>query len=158
MRKILAAGLLIVVAGCIPQTHAKPNTYREVGEYAYRMTIGATAVEGEFSIESDTVLLEAADHSCRRLDLGLRQEPLSHAFSCGGGPAFFRVVVNSKQPTLSEWSSTESVKKSVQVCTRWIVTKERQQICAASRKEIVTENVPIRGRLHVTRLAAVDKR
>jgi hypothetical protein len=157
MRLPVSIALVLAVVGCHKAPQVEPTPYRVVGEYSYRMQVGPTPVEGEFSIEKDTVVLEAASHSCRRIDRGLQESPLSHSFRCGGGPSTFSVVVNSKQPTLSRWVSTESVTKSRQVCAKWAVTKEGTQYCASTRKEIYTEVVPISGRLEVTRIAAADK-
>jgi hypothetical protein len=39
-------------------------------------TVGATPVAGEFTIEADTVTLEADTHSCRRVPTGIREDHL----------------------------------------------------------------------------------
>jgi hypothetical protein len=157
MRMSFSIALVIAVAACQKSPRLEPQPERAVGDFSYRMTIGVTPIEGAFSIESDTVTLDAENHSCRRLVTGLTEAPISHSFTCGGGPTFFRVVVNSLHPELSKWTSSKAVTKSRQVCVKWTVTKEGERICATSRKEIYTESVPVTGRLEVTAIAAVEK-
>jgi hypothetical protein len=159
MRKLLSMAMVVGLVGCHRTPQVEPRPLRQVGDYAFRMNIGAVPVTGEFSIEKDTVALEAAEHSCRRtLQTGLREEPLKHSFDCGGGPTFFRVVVDSKQPTLSSWFSTGSPRtKKEQVCDRYTTNKDGERVCAASRTVVVSVTEPISGRLEVTRIAATDK-
>jgi hypothetical protein len=156
MRIPVSIAFILAVVACHKTPEVQPHPLRVVGDFSFRMNIGVTPVEGEFSIARDTVSLGAENHSCRGIDLGVNEPPLSHAFTCGGGPTSFQVVIDSKQPSLSRWASTRPVTKSQLVCVKWAITKEGQQVCSQSRQEIYTENVRIGGRLHVTRIAAAD--
>jgi hypothetical protein len=157
MRRLLSMVMVVGLVACHRQPEVQPSPYRDIGDYAYRMSVGNVVVEGEFSIEADTVLLEADKHSCRRLDTSLRDAPYTHSFSCGGGPTFFTVLVNSKQPTLSRWGSTKAANRTETICTRTKITEDRQEVCVATRKTIVPVAEPITGRMEVTRIASTDK-
>jgi len=91
---VAAAGIV----ACHKAPQVEPRPARDLGDYAYRMTIQGVPVEGEFSIEADTVLLDAEDHSCRRAPTGII-DPLVHPFSCGGVCAAMgtEVVVENKR-------------------------------------------------------------
>jgi hypothetical protein len=156
MRKLLSMAMVIGLVACHKTPQVEPRPLRQVGDYAFRMTIGAIPVNGEFSIEADTVTLDADDHSCRRSPTGII-DPLSHPFNCGGGPTSFSVVIDSKRPAESNWTSSVPVKKTTTVCTRYTTTKEGLTICSASRTEVVTVNERVSGRLEVKRIASVDK-
>jgi hypothetical protein len=157
MRRLLSLAMVVGLVACQKAPEVQPRPLREVGDYAFRMTVGTVPVTGAFSIEKDTVELEADEHSCRRVPTGI-SDPVSHPFTCGGGPTFFKIIVNSKQPTLSSWYSTGATRiHREQVCDRYTITKEGKQICAATRTVVVSEAPPISGRLEVTRIAATDK-
>src|SRR5689334_11858361 len=114
MRASWAVAVVIGVVACHKSPEVQPRPQRELGDYAFRMMIGAIPVNGEFSIEADTVTLDADDHSCRRSPTGII-DPLAHPFNCGGGPTSFSVVIDSKRPTQSNWSSYVPVKKTTTV-------------------------------------------
>lgn len=156
MRLTFALAAAAGIIACHKAPQVEPRPARDLGDYAYRLTIRGVPVEGEFSIEADTVLLDADNHSCRRVPSGII-DPLAHPFSCGGGPTAFSVVIDSKRPAQSTWTSYTPVKKTEQTCTRYTTTKEGQTICAATRTEVVTVNERISGRLEVTRIASVER-
>ena len=106
MRRLLALGLVAGMVACHKTPQVQPRVEREIGDYSYRTMIGPTLVTGEFSIEPDTVTVDAHLHSCRRVDTGLIG-PTVHPFTCRGGPTAFSVVIDSRRPTFSTWSSTE---------------------------------------------------
>jgi hypothetical protein len=156
MRLTFALATAAGIVACHKAPQVEPRPARDLGDYAYRMTIQGVPVEGEFSIEADTVLLDADDHSCRRAPTGII-DPLVHPFSCGGGRTSFSVVIDSKRPEQSTWTSSTPVRTTHQTCTRYATTKEGQTICAAMGTEVVVENRRISGRLEVTRIASVDR-
>lgn len=156
MRFTLALAAVAAIVACHKSPEVEPRPVRDLGDYAYRLNIRGVPVEGGFSIEADTVTLDAENYSCRRAPTGII-DPLAHPFSCGGGPTSFSIVIDSKRPSQSSWTSYTAVKKAHQICTRYATTKEGQTICVATRTEIVTENERIGGRLEVSRIASLDR-
>ena len=154
MRAAWAVGMVIGIVACHRAPEVEPWPERSLGEYSYR--IGATPVYGNLTILADTVTLDAQQQSCRRVATGVLDEAV-HPFRCIAGSVAFNVVVNSRHPLLSTWSTSTEVTKMIEVCTRYEKTTTGLRFCASSRTEVKTETVRNGGTLDVTRIASADK-
>ena len=146
--------MVIAIVACHRGPEVQPYPVRELGDYSYR--IAGTPVSGKFSILADTVTLDAQQQSCRRVGTGVLN-PEIHPFRCVGGSAVFNVMISSRYPSQSTWSTAQTVKKTVEVCTKYGYTTTGQKVCSSSRTEVRTETVGDRGLLDVTRIASADK-
>lgn len=152
MRMRFSIAILIAVIGCQKAPRVEPVP-QGGGDYSFQMNVGTVPVQGEFSIVADSVMLEAADHGCRPMRLAYSGDPRSRWFSCSG-PSEFRVALNLRQPSFSRWTSSQPVKKTRQVCDRWVVTAKGDRVCSYSRTEVYVADEPIGGQLYVTQLAS----
>lgn len=144
--------MVIGIAACHRAPEVEPWPERELGEYSYRIT--ATPIYGKFTIQADTVLLDAQEQSCRRVGLGVR-DAWVHQFRCFGGSNFVDVTINSRVPLLSTWSTATQVQKTVEICTKY-ATAGSKRVCTSSRTEVKTETVRSSGKLDVTQVASAD--
>ena len=154
MRAAWAIGLIVAVVGCHRDPEVQPWPARELGDYSYR--IAATPVYGKFTIQSDTVTLEAQQHACRRIASAPDQRPV-HYFRCTGGSTVLNVTVNSWRPILSTWSAFTTVKSAVEICMQYETTKTGRRVCKSSRTEMKTDTVRTGGTLEITRIASADR-
>jgi hypothetical protein len=146
--------MVIGIVACHRAPEAQPWPARELGDFSYR--IGATPVYGKFTIQADTVTLDAQQQTCRRVGAATRNSAV-HAFRCVGGSMAFNVNVNSMRPLQSTWNTATPVRKTVEICTKYGTTTSGQRECTSSRTEVKTDTVRNGGLLEVTRIASADK-
>lgn len=158
MRKILSMVVVVGLAACHrgPPPEVEPYPQRLIGDYSYRIMGGPVSLVGRFTIQPDTVTMEARTHACRRVEAAF-SHPAVHMFRCGGGSTAINVRLDSSSPGMSTWNAMVPGQKEVNVCAKYVWNEKDEPYCVATRKEVRTEMVRVGGILDVTRVASAEK-
>jgi hypothetical protein len=157
MKYVVAA---VMVAGLVACHHApQPGVVpanRAVGTYAYHANItGQFEETGSFTIERDTVVVDANDEICRRIP-ELKFSESMHTFDCTGafGLRSLTITIDSKHPLLSQWYATRTEDRSRTVCAAYAIAPDGRRSCIMTRKETYEAVIPFGGPLRVAAASA----
>jgi hypothetical protein len=152
MKYVVVATMVACLAAChrVPQAGIIPST-RSVGTYAYHANItGQFEETGTFTIDRDTVVVDANDELCRRIpDHNVSER--THIFDCLGafGLRSLTLTIDSKKPLLSKWYATRTENRTRTVCAIYAVAENGTRYCAQYRTDTYEVVIPFGGPLRV---------
>lgn len=151
MKKLTVLGVALGLIACYatPRTAAAPDK-RALGTFAYSADLGLRNEVGTFTIEPDTVTVDADQAICRR-EVKHEVDERIHNFDCVGvqGTESMVLTIDSRAPTQSSWHGSREVTKTRRVCEQYATSSTGQSYCAQYVTEAYEANVGISGPLHV---------
>ena len=146
---VVCLAALGMACSSVPRAAQTPFP-RTLGTFAYRINIGTHEQVGTFTIERDTVTVDARDGSCNR-SLEVSTSDRAHQFNCIGAPgvATLILMINSERPSLSSWYATTTTTQTRRVCAAYSLDANGKQFCSRYGTESYDAVSTFRGQLLV---------
>jgi hypothetical protein len=150
---VAAIPLIGISGGCLsssPRGAAVPASRVGIFRFLERVPDASPPVilEGEITVEPDTILVDAAPGPCR-YD-GLRSRSTTVVYRCGIDVALY--FDRDNPIDRAQYSLVTTVQVPFRTCTRYTMTTDGRRICAQTRTEMVPREVRREGRLRMERV------
>jgi hypothetical protein len=149
----VAAILLIGISeGCVPSSsRGSAASASRVGVFRFLERVPDTSpgvtLEGGITVETDTILVEAAPGPCHYDNL--RSRGTTVVYRCA---EVFLYFDRSNPIDRARYSLVATVNVPVTTCARYTTTTDGRRVCAQVRTEMVTREVRRSGRLRPQRV------
>ncbi|HEY6219139.1 MAG TPA: hypothetical protein VIV65_03710 [Gemmatimonadaceae bacterium] len=143
---------LVALAACATMSRAPRSHSRQIGTFAYQATIAGREEIGTFTIDPDTVKIEADDEMCRGQRQLIQYPAGPYAFDCSGAPGLhsLRISVNVEEPYMSSWVASITVTRTRRTCVEFYpATGSAPPVCKLYITEPYQADSSFYGRLRV---------
>jgi hypothetical protein len=150
---VAAVPLIAISGGCLPSSprgSAVPASRVGVFRFLERVPDASPPVtlEGEITVEPDTILLDAAPGPCHYDEV--RSRSTTVVYRCG---VDILLYFDRDNPIdRARYSLVTTVQVAVRTCARYTMTTDGRRICAQTRTEMVPRQVQRSGRLRPQRV------